>query len=348
METVRARTPVDIAVMAPYLLGFHPEDSLVLLALDGRRVGLIQRCDIVPDEHAERAVRQMVGQVVQTRARAVVAVAYETRSGASARMRAVLAGLVDRGVIGCSPVVVVRDGRWHSPDRDVEGWEADGVVLPEASRVPGVAALVAHGRAPLRTRSDLADQVAPGTHPGSVLVETLLAHRPTGPQGRATATAAWTAVLRAREPVDDLDDDVVADLVVSLRDRAWRDALLAVLTPGPDAVPGIDPEDLRTAAAAARCCTWTHDATGSRGGEVDDAAALDVEALLDRLCGVVHRVPEPRSAPLLTVVGQVAWWSGSGALAGVALEAALRADPRYRLAVLLDQLVTHGIRLPAA
>ena len=36
------------------------------------------------------------------------------------------------------------------------------------------------------------------------------------------------------------------------------------------------------------------------------------------------------------------------ALAGVALEAALRADPRYRLAVLLDQLVTHGIRLPAA
>ncbi|HEX8520300.1 MAG TPA: DUF4192 family protein, partial [Pseudonocardia sp.] len=52
---VRLRDPGELLAGVPFLLGFHPRESLVLLALggsSGRRVGLVQRVDLPPPEHA--------------------------------------------------------------------------------------------------------------------------------------------------------------------------------------------------------------------------------------------------------------------------------------------------------
>jgi hypothetical protein len=48
-ERVRVRDPGELLAALPYLLGFHPRDSLVVIAFDGpsgRRVGLTQRVDL--------------------------------------------------------------------------------------------------------------------------------------------------------------------------------------------------------------------------------------------------------------------------------------------------------------
>ena len=49
--------------------------------------------------------------------------------------------------------------------------------------------------------------------------------------------------------------------------------------------------------------------------------------------------------PVLTLVAHVAWWSGDGTVAAIALERALDIDPDYRLAGLMDQLLSVGVRL---
>ena len=72
------------------------------------------------------------------------------------------------------------------------------------------------------------------------------------------------------------------------------------------------------------------------------------ELLLDRLVALCRCVPDDRpgdAAAACTVVAQVAWSTGDGARARAALDRALRLDPGYRLAMLLGQLVDHGLRL---
>jgi transposase len=55
-------------------------------------------------------------------------------------------------------------------------------------------------------------------------------------------------------------------------------------------------------------------------------------------------LPDGQAAPMLTVLANVAWWLGDGALARTALERALAVEPGYRLARLLDRMVVLAIR----
>ena len=60
-----------------------------------------------------------------------------------------------------------------------------------------------------------------------------------------------------------------------------------------------------------------------------------------RLCAMT---PDSHAAPVLSVLAAWAWWNGNGALARVALDRALRCDPGYRLAQLIEQVVDLAIR----
>ncbi|MGH3329093.1 MAG: DUF4192 family protein, partial [Streptomycetales bacterium] len=54
-SVLRLSSPGELVEVVPYLLGFHPEDSVVLLALEEprRRVGLTMRVDLPrPDDVA--------------------------------------------------------------------------------------------------------------------------------------------------------------------------------------------------------------------------------------------------------------------------------------------------------
>ena len=62
---------------------------------------------------------------------------------------------------------------------------------------------------------------------------------------------------------------------------------------------------------------------------------------LIRLCAML---PDHVAVPGLSVLASFAWWRGDDALARVALGRALRCDPDYRLAQLLQHMVDLGIR----
>ena len=100
----------------PYLIGFHPKDSLVLVGLRERRVVVTARLDLADtDQHG--ALEHAVGSMARGGARSVIAVVYppQGRSGRDwsdlARRVGVTAGEVDCSL---SDALLVRDGRWWS------------------------------------------------------------------------------------------------------------------------------------------------------------------------------------------------------------------------------------------
>ena len=326
METARATNPAELAVIVPYLLGFHPERSLVVLALEGKRLGLTQRMDLVPEEHARDVVRQMIGHVARSGASTIAALAFEREPGESDPMRAELMSLVRSRVIRCVTSIVVRDGRWFDPDSVVPRSRPEGEPLPEPSRVPAVAVFVGEGRVPLPGRESLRELVATGTSEvteevGSALDASAAEEVCVDP----SPVRAWRTALA---PGGADDPEVVAEALVALRDVIWRDALIAALCPGwmPDGLLADEPVEAARAAVT----------------DLDPALALE------RLATLVHAAPRDEAAPVLTVLAQVAWSRGDGALASIALEEALAIEPGYRLADLLDRLVSSGVRTPPA
>jgi hypothetical protein len=63
---------------------------------------------------------------------------------------------------------------------------------------------------------------------------------------------------------------------------------------------------------------------------------------------VLRRSPARYVPPLASLLAFTAWQSGNGALANVAVERALAADPEYSMALLLQEAVTAGIPPAAA
>src|SRR5439155_9889737 len=62
-KTFTARGPVDLIAVVPYVLGFHPEDSVVLLTF-GSGEAFHARVDLPADEDEQLAVVDMLASVV--------------------------------------------------------------------------------------------------------------------------------------------------------------------------------------------------------------------------------------------------------------------------------------------
>jgi len=71
---------------------------------------------------------------------------------------------------------------------------------------------------------------------------------------------------------------------------------------------------------------------------------LAQNAAQDALIHLCAMLPDHVAAPALSVLASFVWWRGDGALARVALDRALRCDPTYRLAQLLQRMVDLAIR----
>ena len=123
--------------------------------------------------------------------------------------------------------------------------------------------------------------------------------------------------------------------MTTLRDVALRDGLVAWLTPGTLPLDQLPAEAQELISRVPRA--WGEDGTGP-----DEVIAQNrVQARLIRLCALL---PDEHATPALTVLACFTWWRGNGALTRVALARALRCQPDYRLALLLEQMVDLAIR----
>ena len=212
--------------------------------------------------------------------------------------------------------------------------------MPEPADVPGVISeFVGQGVSPHPDRESLARQVEPG--PQAAAVSRVLRSRqrarsragncPAVP--RADLFAAWPRILDPEASPISAEDAALA--AMSLLDIEIRDAMVAWLCPGTLGLEELH-EDIQKLFLGLESILPVED--------IDLASTGAQNAIQDRLIRLCAMLPDDLAAPALSILASFVWWRGDGALARVALARALRCDPEYRLALLLQQMVDLAIR----
>jgi hypothetical protein len=332
-------SPGELIAAVPFLLGFHPCRSILLMALRQRRLNLTQRLDL-PDAGQEfQAAAAMIGPLLRDQPDSALVIGYEDHPGQSRPIIDRLSALLAQNQIPMVDRLVVYEGRWRSLDcADPHCCPPDGTQVPEPADVPHIAAeFVGAGVAPLTARVDLQDSVeaqASAAHVGTILERMDIGGKETGALELSPDSVAdsWARVvdLRPDAPLPSVEDAAVT--LISLRQVGIRDGIIALLmssTLAPDRLPA-DVRDL-TDAIRRKVPVPLTDHSWDRG-------------LQQRLTALCRLAPDEHAAAPLTVLASYSWWAGDGTIARVALERARRCDPTYRLALLLEAMLDLGIR----
>jgi len=307
---VRLSDPAELIAAVPHLLGFHPRDSVILLALHGTRVGLTLRADLVDVEHAPLLAEQLLLPMArqQPTGVALVVIGGTLTAGGDPPHR----GLVDvvDGVFSGAGLPVVH-AAWAAATAGGAQWRCyddpgcAGTVADPAT-TPLAAATVAAGAVTFGTREELAGLLT-GDDPAALARRAaLLAAADADHPLSATLIAQRIRRLEELHQVAatgqlELSDRTVADIASALCDHRVRDACLPWCT-GPDAVAA---EQL-----------WL---------------------------ALVRATPAPQRAEPAALLALAAYLRGDGALAGLALDAALQACPQHSLSGLLLAALEGGV-----
>lgn len=324
--TFTLREPGEVVGAIPWFLGFHPEESLVLVCLAGprQRMRMCARSDL-SDLNQPEAVTSLVRNVQRAGGDGVLLVCYPRPAQIAAAagtselpeqhcVTAVSDAFVAEDIgVGLSLAVI--DGRWYSYDHVDSQYRPEGT--PIDSALSGVtaqlaASVVGSGGTVLGSRSELRSVIAQpvGLRArvlgglANQLVEDLVRRIHT--HGVAAARAhtvmrfqcAWRRWRAGQHTLSDTD---AMELVIGLQDVHARDEVIRI-------DPGAD--------GAALLALWSHLARCA-----DDETA----------------------APVCSALACVACMEGEGALVNIALERALRADPHYSLAHLLLQATAQAL-----
>jgi Domain of unknown function (DUF4192) len=343
------KTPADLVDALPYLLGFHPDDSIVLVATHTSRgrLGARMRLDIPADpadwpgtaqELAERLVRGSTRRGGGPPEGVLVYLCRDPGSGQDGQsVMETLRPLAQelRTAFGALDVPVyealcVSSGRWWSYVCGVlECCPAEGAPVDRSGTSVMAAAAAVAG---IRVRGSLRAMTARFAPLG-------------GERARAQAQAL---------------DEAAAELVPRLLDdgavRAVREETAALLeralerfraTPGPEGPQEeADKADdaLLGEAEAARVLIGLQDRVArdraAEWMELPDATpALRLWRALARRCVAPYR---EHAVPPISLAGWVAWSSGDDVEARVALHQALCLDPDYVFAQLLHEACGSG------
>jgi len=312
------RTVTDFVEAIPYLLGFHPTESLVVVMLHGPndRIGVTLRYDLPEICGAPAMARDVAAHASLHGAdRAVVVVFAEHRPRADEVAEWPLVGQVSAALhqvgVSVADSLYVSGGSWRSYlCNDPVCCPSEGRPLPAPGTLSDLAVAAADaGLVALPDRDALQARLEPAEGSARASMERALAAAEAA-FVRAAASGgipAWRAAMQARIEraltctlaADDgrglsaLTDEEAAEILVALSDVAVRD-------------------------------TWWLRA--------EDGGSSDALALWS---GLVQRAVPPYDAAPLFLLGWTAWRHGDGALARMAAERALSSDPDYQAASLL-------------
>ncbi|MEV5340415.1 DUF4192 domain-containing protein [Streptomyces sp. NPDC052676] len=346
---VTLRTPAELADALPYLLGYRPEDSVVLVALHdwgGRgRFGGRARLGIPanPDDWksvARELTRGLVTGSARRRGRPERTVAYlcqEPGDGETGRqVMERLKPLADELQKQCSsagaPVVealCISGGRFWSYCCDKGCCPPEG----EAMGLPGTSVLAAAATyAGIQVRGSLRElraRLLPWETAAALAQEVAL------------DTASMALVPKI---LDDTGRAEVAEETLALAERLIARLATARPVTGPHMMDLRDDELIDHDEAATLILGLQDRTTRDRAAEWmegDEAGhALRLWRSLARRC--VGPYGEHAAAPL-TLAGWVAWSTGDELEAREALAMALGADPDYLFARLLHQAINEGL-----
>jgi hypothetical protein len=295
--------PADAVAAVPYLLGFVPADSLVIIGFGGQGTFVV-RLDLVDRADYSALLHQLYGLMIRNTVDAVVIVGYGSEDRAVPLLREVEDALSD--ILTIKEVLRVDGGRWWSlMCTDPSCCPTEGTPYDSSTTKVAAQATFA-GIMPYGSREEMAASLAPvdGQDRVWMQAETERAEAELlrdGPHARLLVTEGLPLVEDLIAQDRRLTDREVARLSVVLthlrvRDEAW-----------------------------VRC------------GHLDRHQQKRLWRDVTR-----RAIGEYAAAPA-ALLAYVTYLSGDGALAGVALDRCLTAVPFYSMAGLLRGCITSGL-----
>jgi hypothetical protein len=325
---VRVSSPADVLAVVPHLLGFHPGNSLVVMGV-GRpraRVQLAFRYDLPdpPDAVHATDIAEHAAEVLRhRRLSTVIGVGYGPGALVTPVADALAAALRQAG-LRLHELMRVEDGRyWSYLCQNPECCPAEGVPFDVRAN-PAAAAMTVAGLVAYPDRAALAGTVAPVTG--------------------AAARSMEQATDRARERAADLIAQASAP-------GAGRPARLLVDEGRRAVQEAIDTYRAGGRLLADEPVAWLTVVLAHLAVRDDAWARMDAEyraAHLRLWTDVVRRATPAYLPAPASLLAFTAWQSGEGALANIAIDRALAADPGYSLAQLLRDIMDAGVPPSAA
>jgi hypothetical protein len=317
--TLHVSGPADLLQAVPYLLGFHPHDSLVLIGLDETALVVTARLDLA-DVAEPGLLGHLVTAIVQGGASRLVVAVYDSEPVGPGPaglpwhgIAGELATECDRAGCELADVLRVAGGRWWSYGCGDE-WRCppEGAPLPGAPSRFAVEATYA-GLVALPDRAALVATLAPLPAAERERLVPLLERE---------EAAALKATAAGRQPA--LERTVRREL-----------GALARAADRTGAAPTL-PEDRVARLAAGLSVTRVRDTLWL----AIERRRLDGRQLWQELA---RRLPGPYDAAPLFLYGWASWGAGTGALAAVAAERALASHPGYGAAQMLQSVLAGGV-----
>jgi hypothetical protein len=325
MNRVRLRGPEHLIGAVPYLVGFVPHNSVILLLLEEAtsEVLLTVRHDLPREPAAIAATVDILESAIRSAgATAVVIVIWgqsdESGPDPSPDLVPALLAAAEKMRAPVRDAVVVMGERWRSAlCASDDCCPAEGRVIDtgsvDAIRVP----FVLDGRAPARDRAEIEQLYAPlpDEHPrvqrlrAAVENEVAFLESRLQLEGAGPLLVEWRrqqadSVLTLLCEVDDMDSSIEhqARTVIALQDIHVRDLVIKTL------IDHLDPRTIESRLRMLACST-----------------------------------PTELQAPVFALCAALSWQRGDGSRAGMALESALASNPGYSLAVLLRRAISAGL-----
>lgn len=304
VKRLKADRPEDLLALMPYVLGFQPVESLVMMVISDRALKVTVRVDLIDD--AIEVARRFGAIAVTNRATGLVLVAY---SADPARADAMLLPVLDKLSSLRVLEALYTDGRrWWSRSCSGDCCPAEGTPYETGSNRLAAEA-VFHGMTSYGERSEI-ERLTDGPPESDLdalhtladeLIGEVLRPQLSERRHRMRELVAGYVACRARgEQVILSDRELVtlALLAVDLRvrDEAW--------------------------AAIERENAWIH---------------------VELWQQVVSRAVPSLATPVLCLLGIAAWIQGQGVLQVCCLERARRLDPEYSMTNILEDINVRAV-----
>lgn len=308
MDTFTARTPVDLLAVVPFVIGFHPEDSVVMLtfaAADRPEGSFHARIDLPLVEDEQRQVAGLLREVAARHRAGTVGLVLYTDDMAAARLFAdlVVPGLLSDD-IDVIDVIRVDGERFFAVD------EPDDPGTPyDLSSHPFTASQVLQGRVAHESRAALRDTLVGNDDQDAEEV------------GLA-ATQVVDALVGAAHQGSPLSEAMVGQA------RWVQETVRSLLESG--AQPSVEDAGrllVLVSFEALREVAWSEMSRSTARQHVE----------LWR--GLLRRAPLDLRAGAGGLLGFAAWLAGDGALAWCALDRCFDADPDDQLGQHVASLV---------
>lgn len=326
-RTLRAKNPSDLLAIVPYLLGFHPEESLVVLTVGAAETPVHARQDLPADpEEVPLLVEDLLAVTLRAGADAVAVLAYTDDEALADTVTGPLIGSLERAGVRV-PVGVRADGtRWHCLGAGPGGCAGrcpgdcpPGGTPYDLARHPLTLEAMVDGRLVHASRDALRDSLV-----GADRAELDRVAAAMGVAGQRLLDACRVDGGR-RDPAAARPHLVQEGRWVQRRiDRFVRDG------------NRLDSPDVGRLVVAVACV------------EVRDVAWATIDRVgarrhVDLWTDVVRRCPRDAVAAPAGLLAFAAWLAGDGALAWCAVDRCQEAEPGYGLAGLVTQALAGAV-----